>query len=146
MQCAIYANTNHMRAFFRRHDMFVVAPLKSHKRTTTSTQGIRNCFFSKSPLINSNPLPAAVALTSPFPILLLTSPIAALASAPPVPLIAVTAMPAVSMRVSVSVALPLKYEDAVSEGVIAPLGHRGSNQSAWKSKSEKTRTKSRMEQ
>jgi hypothetical protein len=55
-------------------------------------------------------------------------------------------MPAVSIRVSVSVALPLKYEDAVSEGTIAPLGHRGANQSALKSNSEKTRTKRRIEQ
>ena len=71
---------------------------------------------------------------------------ATLASAPPVPLIAVIAIPAVSMRVSVSVALPLKYDDAVYEGTIAPLGHRGANQSALKSNSEKTKTKRRMEQ
>ena len=71
---------------------------------------------------------------------------ATLASAPPVPLIAVIAMPAVSIRVSVSVALPLKYDDAVSDGTIAPLGHRGANQSALKSNNEKTRTKRSMEQ
>jgi len=61
-------------------------------------------------------------------------------------LIAVTAIPAVSIKVSVSVALPLRYEEAVSEGAVKPLDHRGSNQSAWKSKREKTRTKRRIEQ
>jgi hypothetical protein len=76
----------------------------------------------------------------------LTPSIAALANEPPVPLIAVTAIPAVSIKVSVIVALPLKYDEAVSEGEIKPLDHRGSNQSAWKSKREKTRTKRRIEQ
>ena len=117
-----------------------------YRRTTTSTHGIRICFFSKSPLTSSKPLPLAVAFTAPYPILCLTPSMATLASAPPVPLIAVIAMPAVSIRVSVSVALPLKYDDAVSEGTIAPLGHRGANQSALKSNSEKTRTKRRIEQ
>lgn len=121
------------------------APL-FYNRTTTSTHGIRICFFSKIPLTNSNPLPLAAALTPPSLILLLTPSIAALASEPPVPLIAVTAMPAVSMNASASVELPLMYDEAVSEGAIAWLGHRGSNQSAWKSKSEKTRTKRRIEQ
>jgi hypothetical protein len=129
-----------------RRNVFTVTFPVPHKRTTTSTHGIRICFFSRSPLTSSNPLPLKVAFAPPSPILRLTPSMATLANAPPVPLIAVIAMLAVSINVSASVALPLKYDDAVSEGAIEPLGHRGSNQSAWKSKREKTRTKRRMEQ
>jgi hypothetical protein len=151
MQCAVNASNR----FPQSHDYpptivnACVADAMScptHSRTTTSTHGIRNCFFSKKPLASSNPLPPAVALIPPSSNRFLTPSIAALANEPPVPLIAVTAIPAVSIRVSVIVALPLKYDDAVSEGVIKPLDHRGSNQSAWKSKREKTRTKRRIEQ
>jgi hypothetical protein len=149
MQCAVNASNR----FPQSHDYpptivnACVADAMScptHSRTTTSTHGIRNCFFSKKPLASSNPLPPAVALIPPSSNRFLTPSIAALANEPPVPLIAVTAIPAV--RVSVIVALPLKYDDAVSEGVTKPLDHRGSNQSAWKSKREKTRTKRRIEQ
>jgi hypothetical protein len=128
-----------------RRNVCTLTVFAPHKRTTTSTHGIRICFFSRSPLTSSNPLPLTVTFP-PSPILLLTPSMATLASAPPVPLIAAIAMLAVSINVSASVALPLKYDDAVSEGAIEPLGHRGSNQSAWKSKREKTRTKRRMEQ
>ena len=71
---------------------------------------------------------------------------AALASEPPVPLIADNAKLAVSPNSSVTVELPLSNELAVSVILVVEGCHRGSNQSALKSKSEKTRTKRRMEQ
>ena len=128
------------------HYSMASSPSPNHNRTSTSTQGIRNDLFSKNPLIHSNPFPLPTTI-SPLPTTrFFTLSIAALAMDPPVPLIALTAMPAVSTIVSVNVALPPKYADAVSEGDKESEDHRGSNQSAVKSKSEKTRTKSSIEQ
>ena len=111
----------------------------------TSTHGILNCFRSNVALRASKPVLAAVpfALLPPVNLLLMLS-IAVLAKDPPVPFIADIAMLAVSIKTSVSVAFPLRYELAVSDGDTLSLDHRGSNQSAPKSKSEKTRTDRRI--
>lgn len=63
--------------------------------------------------------------------------IAALAKDPPVPLSAVTARPAVCNTASVMVALPLSTEAVVSVIAVDAPDHRGSNQSASKSRREK---------
>lgn len=120
-----------------------------HIRTTTPKHCILNCFLSKIVLNHSkafNPCgmlvtAAEVALSPSFRLTLLA---AALATEPPVPLIADTAKLVVCMMTSVSVALPLKYAAAVCESALVLMFHRGSNQSALKSKMEKTRTNSRM--
>jgi len=117
-----------------------------YSRTITSTQGIRNCFLSTRLLNHSNPLLLLGVVACPPPIRRLTPSKAALASEPPVPLIADKAKLAVSSIASLTVALPLTKEDSVSEAVVVDAGHRGSNQFARKSKREKTRTKSRIEQ
>jgi len=117
----------------------------SYSRTITSTQGIRNCFFSRMLRSHSNPLTLAIVALPP-PVRRLTPSITTLAIEPLVPLIAEMAVLAVSSKVSVIVAFPLMKEDNVSVALSLDPGHRGSNQSAPKSKSEKTRTKSRIEQ
>nr|POF17707.1 hypothetical protein CFP56_13119 [Quercus suber] len=112
----------------------------AHKRTSTSTQGMRNCFFSSTPRNHSNTLPPADSETySPPPIRLLIPSIAALANDPPVPLMADTARLAVSIIASVIVAFPLTNEDSVSDALSVLGCHRGSNQSALKSKRAKTK-------
>lgn len=121
--------------------------LGRHSRTRTSTQGIRNCHFSSRPRNHSNPLTLAGAAEVALALLRFTTPSsAALANEPPVPLIAENAMLAVSLNASVNVALPLSSELAVSLITVLEGCQRGSNQLAWKSNREKTRTKSRMEQ
>lgn len=70
---------------------------------------------------------------------------AMLANDPPVPLIAVTARVAVSIKVSDSVAFPLRNDVSVSLVAALP-DHLGSNQSAPKSKSDMIRTNRRAEQ
>lgn len=106
--------------------------------------------MSSAPRSHSNPLVPFVAFAViaelDVPAILCLSPsIAALAKDPPVPLIAETAMLAVSTIASVKVALPLMNEAVVldMEPTKSPF-HRGSNQSAEKSKREKTRTKRRI--
>lgn len=73
---------------------------------------------------------------------------AALAIEPPVPFMADIAKLAVSTMASVKVAFPLIMDVIVSDtDVLCVEGfHRGSNQSAWKSNNEKTRTKRSIEQ
>lgn len=121
-----------------------------YNRTVTSRQGIRKWYLSKAPRSHSNPLVpfVAFAVIAEFDvpaILCLRPSIAALANEPPVPLIAETAMLAVSTSASVNVALPPMNEAVVldMEPTKSPL-QRGSNQSAEKSKREKTRTKRRI--
>ena len=118
---------------------------RAHSRTSTSTQGILNCLLSKNPLTHSIPTAPPLPLPEASPTtLLLTLSMALLAMLPPVPLIAVTAMLAVSIRACVSVEFPFMKPEAVSEAERASGWKRGSNQSAWKSKREKTRTPRRM--
>jgi len=81
----------------------------------TSTHGIRNCFFSSILLNHSNPLLLFVMVTFPVPSRRLKPSIAALASDPPVPLMAETAKLAVSMIASLIVAFPLTKDESVSE-------------------------------
>ena len=122
----------------------------------TSKQGILNWRLSNTLRNNSYPLlvlatlaaaeaPAPAAF-APSAICRFTPSMAALASEPPVPLIADAAKLAVCSTASVSVVFPLKYDVAVSGKDVAEPLHRGSNQSALKSKREETRTKSRIEQ
>jgi len=125
------------------------SPLHPHNMTLTSTQGILNCFFSAKVLSHSNvPLLACTAAEDeavlPPPALLFSPSNAALARLPPVPLIAAMARLAVSASTSVAVAFPESKELAVSVMLVVEGCHRGSNQSALKSKREKTRTRSRM--
>lgn len=117
-----------------------------HSRTRTSKQGILNCRFSRKPRINSAPPELAVGGPCEVTFRIMPS-MAALASDPPVPLIAVMAIVAVSRSASDRVELPPRNDDAVSDGGEAESSvHRGSNQSALKSKREKMSTKSRIEQ
>lgn len=126
-------------------------PATPHNRTTTSTQGILNDRFSRVARSSSNPfaLLGMLAVTldpeSPASNLFLTLSIAVLASEPPVPLMADMARLAVSSTAWLNVALPLNRFDAVSdiEADMLPF-HRGSNQFAEKSNSEKTRTNNSM--
>lgn len=123
---------------------------RCHNRTVTSRQGIRKWYLSNAPRSHSNPLVPFVAFAViaelDVPVILCLKPsIAALAKEPPVPLIAETAMLAVSKRASVRVAFPLTNDAVVPDtDAMKSPSHRGSNQSAEKSKSEKTRTKSRI--
>lgn len=117
-----------------------------HNLTTTSTQGIRNCLFSITVRSTSNPLSLTLAINEPLVDFLLTVSNAALANEPPVPLIAEIAKLAVSPNSSVTVEFPVNNELAASVIRVVEGCHLGSNQSAWKSKSEKTRTKRSIEQ
>lgn len=127
----------------------LIATVVGHIRTTTPKHCILYCFLSKIVLSHSNAfrpfgilvMMAEVELSSTFR---LTPPSAALASDPPVPLIADTAKLAVCSTTSVRVAFPLKYAAAVSDTALVLMFQRGSNQSALKSKIEKTRTNSSM--
>lgn len=70
----------------------------------------------------------------------------ALANDPPVPLMAEMAILAVSLSASADVELPVMKADAVSVNDGVESCHLGSNQSAWKSNSEKMSTRRRIEQ
>lgn len=129
----------------KRHQCFrnvvLLHPILSQSRTVTLTQGIRNCSFSNIPFIHSKTLLPfgsfrRSAPTPPVAILRFTPSIAALASDPPVPLSADTAKPAVWSTASVRVAFPLSTEVAASVIVVDAPDHRGSNQSASKSRRE----------
>lgn len=112
----------------------------------TSTHGILSCFFSITLRSHSNPLPVVPTLALPPPIRLRTPSMAALAIEPPVPLMADTAKLAVSRIASATVALPVTRDDIVSDAVSVDGRQRASNQFALRSKREKMRTKSRIEQ
>jgi hypothetical protein len=71
---------------------------------------------------------------------------AMLVSEPLFSFIAAMAKLAVSPRSSITVELPLSNELAASVILVVEGCHLGSNQSAWKSKMDKTSTKSKMEQ
>lgn len=117
----------------------------------TSTHGIRKERFSKMFRSHSKPLIAfgmlaAAADTGSTSILFLTVSIAALANDPPVPFTAESAVLAVSSTACESVVLPLRKEAPVSDIAVEKLpSHLGSNQSALKSKREKTRTNRSIE-
>lgn len=119
-----------------------------HRPILTSRHGILYCLFSTNALTHSNPCPPAVVFDcSPAcgVIPRLTPFSAMLARDPPVPLMAVAARAAPSIKVSENEALPFKK--AVSVSLLARvLVHLGSNQSALKSNREIIRTKSRTEQ
>lgn len=111
----------------------------------TSKQGILNWCFSANALSQSPPL--ALVFDAACVTTVLLRPLSAvLARDPPVPLSAVIARAAVSNKASVKVELPLRNDDSVSVADAAPPCHRGSNQSALKSKSENMRTNSNIEQ
>lgn len=119
-----------------------------YNRTVTSTQGIRMPpRFSTALRSHSKPFVVALAVSVILPLLaFLRAPsIAALANDPPVPFSADTAKPAVSQIISCTVALPLTKFERVSETGTAGC-HRGSNQSALKSRSEKQRIVRSIEQ
>jgi hypothetical protein len=77
---------------------------------------------------------------------LLRTSIAVFAKLPPVPLSTATAKLAVSPNTPVIVAFPDIKELAVSVMLIVLGCHRGSNQSAWKSKKDDMRIIKRTEQ
>lgn len=117
-------------------------------RTFTPKQGMRTCRFSTTLRRTSKAFsftPAMIPLDPPVDLLLMLSS-ARLASEPPVPFTAAIAKLAVSLSSSVTVELPPNKELAVSVILLVEGCHRGSNQSAWKSKSENTKTNKRMEQ
>jgi hypothetical protein len=118
--------------------------IHSYSRIVAPTQGILNWNFSRSPRSHSNTLlplgmlAAIISLDSPVAILCFAPSIAALTSDPPVPFRAAKAKLAVSITASVSVALPLNRKVAVSLIEVDAPVHRGSNQSAEKSRREMT--------
>lgn len=117
-----------------------------HNRTRTSTHGIRNCLLSSMLRNHSHPDPSTLEVFPPALVLMESS--TALAIDAPVSFSAENASPAVSDTAARIVLLPPSAEAHACDVVVeSPANvHRGSNQSALKSNSVKTRMKRRIEQ